>query len=126
MKLTVLLALVLGFLSQNAYAVERTVQAAYESATREVHLLVEDVKESSSACDYHVQKMSYDRRNKVVSLALAEEPCFVDVIAKKKVLFKWSLPRSLHMKSFCLKVDGKYMARVAFDASNVTVSQSCK
>ena len=112
--------------ANNAYAIDRTVQAGYDPSVREVQLLIEDAVEVGRACDYHVSNMTYHKNQKILSLTLSEEACFTDVFGKKKAMFKWNLPRSLHMSSFCLRVNSKILGRITFDASNVTVTNSCK
>ncbi|MEQ1876435.1 MAG: hypothetical protein ABL958_07300 [Bdellovibrionia bacterium] len=121
----ILLTMTALFIATSANAAERTVQAGYDSSAREVQLLIEDVQVSTRACDYHVAKMSYDKNRRVLGLTLAEEPCFTDVVAKKRAMFKWNMPRSLHMNSFCLRVDNRYLGRVTFESASVTVNPSC-
>jgi hypothetical protein len=121
----VLSALIL-LLSPSAKAVDRTVSADYDPAQREIQLLIEDAQESTRACDYYVQQLMYSPMYRMLTVRLAEEPCFTDVVAKKKAILKWNLPRSLHMKDFCLRVDSKRLARIKLDASSVSVLQDCK
>ncbi len=120
-----MLFLALAMAGQSAFAADRVVQAEYNSSTREVQLLIEDTKESGQACNYHVTKMTYYKDARLLSLHLGEEPCFLQVIGKKKASFVWSVPRSLHQESFCLRVDGKSLARITFDGSRAVVSESC-
>ena len=109
----------------SAGAVERTLMTEYDPGVREIQMLIQDVQESMRACDYHVVKMSYEKRRRVLSLTLAEEPCFTEVLGKKKALFKWNLPRSLHNNNFCLRVDNRNLGRLTFDGTNVAVTPGC-
>lgn len=123
-KLAALFTLSL-LLTSPAHAKDRTIQAEYDPSTRELSLLIEDAQESSRACDYHVQSMAYYTKARLLSLSLAEETCLTDVIGKKKAMFRWGLPRSLHMSDFCVRVDSKRVARITLDAERATVSQGC-
>lgn len=118
-------SLVLAFGGQSAFAADRTVQAEYDSSTRTIQLLIEDVKESAQACNYYVDRMVYFKTARVLSLSLAEDPCFIQVIGKKKATFVWSVPRSLHQESFCLRVESENVARITFDGTRAVVSESC-